>query len=128
MLNACVHFLHNVYKMNNDFQVIDVGDGYNNQDGIFDVPVTGVYVFMYTVYAKDFHYVRAELVINGQVKTAAMADCETVRELHSSTATIVISVNAGDHVLVRRADTTSQCNVLSNANQAFSTFSGWMLY
>lgn len=110
--------------MNNDFQVIDVGNGYNNQDGIFDVPVTGVNVFTYTIYANSHHYVRAELVINGQVKTAAMADGETVNEIHSSTANIVVSVNAGDHVLVRRADTASQCN----ANRAFSTFSGWMLY
>jgi len=113
---------------NNDFQVIDVGDGYSNQDGIFDVPVTGVYVFTYTVYAVNNHYVRTELVINGQVKTASTADGETVREVHTSTAIIVTPANAGDHVLVRRADTSTQCDVSSSIGYAVSTFSGWILY
>jgi len=111
------------FTQTNDFQVIDVGDGYNNQDGIFDVPVTGVYVFTYTIYTAH-HYVRTELVINGEVKTASMADGETVGETHSSSATIVSPANAGDHVLVRRADTNSQCNAFSSFDWALSTFSG----
>jgi len=112
---------------NNDFQVIDVGDGYNSQDGIFDVPVTGVYVFTYTIYTAH-HYIRTELVINGQVKTTAMTDAEWVNEVRTSTAIIVTPANAGDHVFVRRADTLSECNIYSSITYVVPTFSGWILY
>jgi len=115
-------------RQTNHFQVIDVGGGYNNQDGIFDVPVTGVYVFVYTVYADQNHFVRTELVINGQVKTASIADGATPHEVHSSTAIIVVPANAGEHVFVRRADTNSQCNIVSSMTLAVSSFSGWILY
>jgi len=112
------------------FKVVDtcIGDGYNNHDGIFDVPVAGIYVFTFTIYANYHHYVRTELVIDGQVKTAALADADEIGDYHTSTATIVISANAGDHVFVRRADQYSECNVLSNFDRALSTFSGWLLY
>ena len=114
-------------KQTNVFQVIDVGDGYNSQDGIFNVPVTGVYVFTYTIYTYH-HYVRTELVINGQVKTTAMTDAESADEVRTATAILVISANAGDHVFVRRADTHSQCNIFSSITYVVPTFSGWILY
>jgi len=79
-------------------KVVDVGDGYNNHDGIFDVPVAGIYVLTFTIYANYNHKDRTELVIDGQVKTAALADAYAINNYHTSTATIVVSANAGDHV------------------------------
>lgn len=109
-------------------QVLDVGGGYNNNDGIFDVPVTGIYVFTYTIYSNLHQFIKAELVINGQVKTSLYADADNVEAYHTGTATIVIHANAGDHVFVRLSNNWTECGVLSSFQQALSTFSGWLLY
>ncbi|XP_052800886.1 uncharacterized protein LOC128231532 [Mya arenaria] len=110
-----------------DVEMTDLGSGYNNNDGIFDVPVAGIYVFTFTIYAEQHYEVRAELVVNGQVKTALIADADEINDYHTGTATIVVQVNAGDHVFVRRADTYSESCVTSNFSRALTTFSGWLL-
>ncbi|XP_052813340.1 multimerin-1-like [Mya arenaria] len=111
-----------------DVEMTDLGGAYNNRDGIFDVPVAGIYVFTFTIYSDYSHEVRAELIIDGQVKSVLLADADEVNDYHTGTATVVVQVNAGDHVFVRRADSYSECNVLSTFSRALTTFSGWLLY
>jgi len=109
-------------------QVLDIGEGYSPLDGIFDVPVTGVYVFTVTIYAEDYRHVIAELVVNGQVQTYLIADTERAGDYHTGTAIVVAQVNAGDHVFVRRGDSYSDALVTSIHGRAISSFSGWRLF
>lgn len=108
-------------------QEIDVGNGYNGQDGIFDAPITGVYVFTITLVPDFFKYVQAEIVINGVVKGNIFADSDEIHDIHPASTSIVVHVNAGDHVLVRRG-TNSDCDVLSDTSHARTSFSGWFLF
>ena len=111
------------------WQETDSGDGYNNQDGLYVVPVTGVYVFTYTVYVDQHNQIHAELVINGQVKNSLFADYDSSgNEDNSATAISVLQVNAADHVSVRNSGIHSTCNVLSTFDLGLTSFSGWRLF
>ncbi|XP_060555142.1 complement C1q-like protein 4 isoform X2 [Ruditapes philippinarum] len=104
----------------------NVGNGYNSHDGIFDAPITGVYVFTYTV-TPDFHnFIYAELIVDGVIRDVIIADSQEIHDIHPATATAVVHVTAGQHVCVRKG-TNSKCNILSN-NISKTTFAGWLLF
>ncbi|XP_052783266.1 complement C1q-like protein 4 [Mya arenaria] len=109
-----------------DILVTNVGRAYNAHDGAFVVPVNGTYVFAVSLFSQGNKFVCVELVVNGDVKGEVFADSEEINDYHSSSASIVVDVNVGDHVYVRRcADST--CGILSRASRGRTSFSGWFL-
>jgi len=112
----------------NYIQVLDIGAGYSQSDGIFDVPVAGVYVFTVTIYTQDNKHTIAELVVNGHVATYMIADTQDAYDYHTATAIVVTQANAGDHVFVRRGGSYSNSYVSSIPGYLLSTFSGWRLF
>jgi len=90
--------------------------------------VSGLYVFVYTLYGGSRTELRGELIVNGQVKTASFADGYNIdATFATSTTVIVIHVNAGERVFVRRAYENSGCQTISNADRGWSSFTGWLL-
>ncbi|KAH3711258.1 uncharacterized protein LOC127857902 [Dreissena polymorpha] len=120
--DKCIHDLQTfVY----DNVLINDGNGYSANDGIFDAPVTGVYVFTWSV--ADFHdWYAAELVVNGMSRGATIADNDS-QDIAVGTAVVVVHVQAGSHVFVRRSG-GGGCNVLNKPGSATNSFSGWLLY
>ncbi|XP_045180683.2 complement C1q-like protein 4 [Mercenaria mercenaria] len=105
----------------------NVGNGYNSRDGIFDVPVTGVYVFTATL-VPDFHqHLQAEIIVDGVVKGIIFTDSEEINDIHQASTSIIVHVNAGDHVYIRRGRSNS-CNVISDTTLVRTTFAGWLLF
>ena len=53
------------------FATVDLneGKGYNSSTGIFTVPAIGVYVFDWTIRAKEGRYAHTSLVVNGKLKS-----------------------------------------------------------
>ncbi|XP_052784562.1 complement C1q-like protein 4 [Mya arenaria] len=109
-----------------DVLVTNVGKAYNAHDGAFVVPVNGTYAFAVSLFSQGKKYVGVEIVVNGDVKGEVFADSQEINDVHSSSASVVVDVNVGDHVYVRRgADST--CGILSQASRGRTYFSGWLL-
>ena len=119
---------HDGYYKSHDclFQVTNAGDGYSNRDGIFDAPVSGLYVVVYTLYGGSRTELRGKLIVDGQVKTASVADGYNGVDYVTPTTVIVIviHVNAGERVFVRRAYENSGCLTISSAFKGWSSFTG----
>ncbi|KAH3711259.1 complement C1q-like protein 4 isoform X1 [Dreissena polymorpha] len=105
--------------------LLNDGNGYSTRDGIFDPPVSGVYVFTWSI-ADHHDWYAAELVVDGVSRGATIADNDT-DDTAVGTAVVVLYVRAGSHVFVRRS-AGNGCTVLNEDNLARNSFSGWLLY
>ncbi|OWF47659.1 uncharacterized protein LOC110454071 [Mizuhopecten yessoensis] len=114
---------HEVVKY--DHVVLDTANGYNHGNGIYEVPVSGVYVFTWSTTCDDdpTTSISTGLMVNGVLRSATIAD-SSPSEWESATGIIVTSVSVGDHVYVRSA---SPATMLSYEGGR-STFSGWRLF
>ncbi|KAL3874082.1 hypothetical protein ACJMK2_037145 [Sinanodonta woodiana] len=119
-----VYSYHDILQY--DVEEVDVGGGFNQRDSIFDVPVTGTYVFTWTTVPNLSSYVQTELIINGVVKGNAYAESNETHNVHPSTGIVVVQVNKGDHVYVRRGEHSESIVKSDNIYQR-TTFSGWLL-
>ncbi|XP_052814588.1 complement C1q tumor necrosis factor-related protein 3-like [Mya arenaria] len=104
----------------------DTSNSYNILNGRFTAPVSGVYVFSFTIYSSLKSYVGAELIVNDVIKGEAFADSEEINDTHSASATIVVQMTAGQQAYVRRG-LNSQSGMWSHASRGRSSFSGWLL-
>lgn len=112
-----------------DRKMLDVHQAYNTNSGIFVVPVTGIYVFSWTVAAPHNNWFFAELVVNNIVAGRVMTDADVggrAQGVHPATGVAVLMVDAKSHVFVR-FNKGHNC-VLMSGNLARSTFSGWLLH
>ena len=109
-----------------DTEVLDTGNGYNEHDGMYVVPESGLYVFTWT-YAADYaQYAVTEIVVNGVAESWTISDGSGGSLLLSpSSGLILANVNAGDHVFIRRVQGNG-CTAISNKFMR-PTFSGWQL-
>ncbi|XP_033724927.1 uncharacterized protein LOC117314937 [Pecten maximus] len=105
--------------------MIDVGNGYNHGNGIYVVPVSGVYAFTWstTSAVNNGRAICTYLMINGVVTSGTCADSDA-SDWESATGVIVTSVSAGDHVYVL---SRSIGQIISDGS-AKSTFAGWLLF
>ncbi|XP_060085584.1 cerebellin-1-like [Ylistrum balloti] len=103
---------------------LDVGNNYNKGDGVYQVPVSGLYVFNWIIVGIKTEWLVTELVINGSSRGSLMTCAEYGHAYDSSTGVIVTPVNAGDHVLIR---STRGGTVRSVPDLGKSMFSGWRI-
>ncbi|KAH3727751.1 hypothetical protein DPMN_053694 [Dreissena polymorpha] len=76
-----------------------IGGGYNTAHGIFDAPSAGLYLFSRTTASQDDDWVVTELIVNG----ARLIGTDTANaDVTPGTAVVLATVNAGDHVFIRR--------------------------
>ncbi|XP_052819312.1 complement C1q-like protein 2 [Mya arenaria] len=109
-----------------DVEVTDTMSNYNPKDGMFTASVGGVYVFTITIHSFTNSFINAEIIVNGDVKGVANADSEEISDIHSSSATCVVQMAAGEHAFVRRG-INSRSVIVSVDGWGRSTFSGWLL-
>lgn len=109
------------------FDVVKTNEGnsYHPATGVFNVPVTGVYVFTWTI----------RLSLNSRHSTQLMKNTEEVDVIHLSTGgvstsevtgVVVIATNEGDDIFVK---TLNQFNAgaIESDYSGRSSFSGWKL-
>ncbi|WAR28855.1 hypothetical protein MAR_014559 [Mya arenaria] len=89
----------NESKADDENAVTNVGKAYNAHDGAFVVPVNGTYAFAVSLFSQGKKYVGVEIVVNGDVKGEVFADSQEINDVHSSSASVVVDVNVGDHVV-----------------------------
>ncbi|XP_069103082.1 uncharacterized protein [Argopecten irradians] len=103
----------------------DTRNAYNHGNGIYEVPVSGVYVFTWST-TSDLNgggSICSRLMVNGADRSGTCADA-TTSDWDTATGLIVTSVNSGDHVYITSKSTG---NLISRADDT-STFSGWRLF
>ncbi|XP_033753122.1 uncharacterized protein LOC117336619 [Pecten maximus] len=109
--------------------LLDVGLGYNNGDGVYIVPRSGVYVFTWSITSETNdggnHDIHTSLMVNGSPVGAIDSDADKY-DWGSATGVVVLSVDYGDHVFVQ-VITGSSGKIISNT-ETKSTFSGWLLF
>ncbi|XP_045182100.2 uncharacterized protein LOC123540848 [Mercenaria mercenaria] len=116
-----------------DVETIDNVGMYDPRDGIAEPPVSGVYVFTWTVAAPHQTKFATELVIDGRMAGVITTDSDATQSsgsgTHPATAVVVAQVNAGSHCYIRMRSGTGDCaNVLSDDNIVRTTFSSWQLF
>ncbi|XP_021353120.1 uncharacterized protein LOC110450160 [Mizuhopecten yessoensis] len=107
-----------------DNVMTDIGSGYNQHDGIFTVPESGMYVFTWKTVSYLHSNVGTTIQMNGSVEGALGSFGNSISNYQSATGVIVKSVTAGDHVYIK---SSMQGTLVSNS-EARSTFSGWRLF
>eukprot|EP00105_Crassostrea_gigas_P037966 XP_019922114.1 PREDICTED: caprin-2 [Crassostrea gigas] len=108
-----------------DVVKINKGQGYHQDDGIFTVPSSGVYVFTWTVAVKSYGWASTELVINGVVFGATYAHGES-RDWDHSSGNVVVETHTADHVYIRMQE--NGMDVVVSNERGRSSFSGWKLF
>lgn len=110
-----------------DVVLTNTGNGYDVSTGHFVVPSQGVYSFDVTIISDFYERVFAVLVAAGQERMylhAGNAAGFNIRD--SSTNTVILSLDNGDHVYVRikRAHYGKRRRNFNYISRLFSTFSG----
>ena len=105
-----------------DVETLDIGSGYNHSTSIYTVPLTGVYTFTWTIRVLGSTYYATELVVDNVVKESLL----TYAAASVTTATTVVSVNAGDRVFIRVQSRNGSPSMYGTPGGQ-CTFSGWIL-
>lgn len=99
----------------------DEGNDYNPVDGIFVVPEAGTYVFMMTLFSPFDEWSVVDIVVDGTVKGWITTNAEN----DQATGIVVVHVNVGTHVFIRRSKGRG-CKIKDDLTR--STFTGWKLF
>ena len=109
-----------------DSNPVNEGHGYHKDNGIFEAPRAGTYVFFWTIYTYPRGFIRTELLVNGEVVGGAQVDCHPDDGITSTTGMVITYLRPGDHVYVRLSYTAQ--NYIFSYPDGRSTFSGWLLH
>ncbi|XP_063397365.1 complement C1q-like protein 4 [Mytilus trossulus] len=104
--------------------ILDTTASYNSGDGVFVVPMAGIYVFTWTVSVGGGNWESTQLIVNGNPYAYSKVDTANGSDYGSGTQTVVLKVNQGDHVLIRTG--TIGDGVIDG--NTYDTFSGWILF
>ncbi|XP_076106875.1 complement C1q tumor necrosis factor-related protein 3-like [Mytilus galloprovincialis] len=107
-----------------DKVILDTTSSYNVGDGVFTVPMTGIYVFTWTASVGNGNWETTELIVNGTPYAYTLVDAGASGDYGSGTQTVVLKVNQSDHVLVRTGNTGDG----KLDGNKYDTFSGWILF
>ncbi|CAC5400305.1 unnamed protein product [Mytilus coruscus] len=75
-----------------DKVILDTTSSYNNGDGVFVVPIVGIYVFTWTVSIANGDWQTTELVVNGAPYAFTKVDTGDGSDYGSGTQTAVLKV------------------------------------
>ena len=107
-----------------DEVVANRGEGYHEDDGVFTVPRSGVYVFAWTIAIPTSGWVSVEIVVDGRVVGSSYAHGSD--DWDFSTGIVVVQTTADDHVFIRMHQNGS--GVSNSDPRGRSSFSGWLLF
>lgn len=109
---------------------INRGNGYNQGDGIFIAPVTGVYAFHFSVCVvpgPEAPWASLEITLNGNIIGSIFEESPTSGYNYHCSSTLVISeVQTGDHVFIRTHENIR--GPIYSEPRGRTSFSGWLLF
>ncbi|CAG2196056.1 unnamed protein product [Mytilus edulis] len=87
----------------NDNTDTNLESSYNRYTGAFSVPITGVYLFTYTVFMEAFSYGSFEIAVNDVARGTIFVDNNTHEQnaYTGSTGVAILVLNRGDACVIR---------------------------
>nr|XP_022325302.1 heavy metal-binding protein HIP-like [Crassostrea virginica] len=129
-----VHLSHNLQSLGLhqailfDSVVLNEGGGYSVHSGEFVAPVSGLYVFSWTISAGDRTCTKYDIVKNSAVLMYFISDAYDHDDWDSSSGTVVTRMNSGDRVWLRIADMLTCSHWVFGIGYGTSSFSGFLLH
>jgi hypothetical protein len=109
--------------------VLNLGQHYHPEDGIFIAPVSGVYLFTWTI-TNHGDYAYTNILVGGKVVSTTTTS-HVVNNYNSGSALVIVTVQKDQHVWIQTC-CGSNHEVLGNTlgldNYFQSTFSGTLLF
>ncbi|VDI73896.1 Hypothetical predicted protein [Mytilus galloprovincialis] len=84
-----------------DTELIDEGNNFNTGDGIFIAPISGVYLFSWTIQTYSSKNVQTELRVDNIVKGIQLMALGSGAGHFATTRNVFCTVNRGDHVWIQ---------------------------
>ena len=109
-----------------DKVITNLGNGYHGNSGIFEAPVSGLYVFNMDIMVRGGQRQYTQFVVNGRHLMSNYAKATEAKHYASSSRTLTISLTTGDKVWIQTPNAPSHGDGVVHGN-GFSTFSGWLL-
>nr|AZS54114.1 sialic acid binding lectin 8 [Ruditapes philippinarum] len=105
----------------------NIGGGYDNNTGIFNVPTSGIYVFQFHTLSRQDKSSWLELYHNAYYIASIYG--HTVNDFASGGNSVVLKLTKGDQVYVKAVDKSYgvDTNIYGRQNEIYSTFSGYMI-
>ena len=108
-----------------DQERLDTASAYDQTDGLFIAPESGVYVLTWTVTVQSSSYATTELAINGRSHGKTIANSGSTGNAHTSTGTVVASLVQHDRVHIQFAPKFNAGSI--DVIDGLNSFSGWKL-
>lgn len=103
--------------------ISNVGNGYNNHDGVFTAPIVGTYVFFCKITGADNPTdLYFEFMLNGSAKTRNLVYSRSSVPYRTASNLIVLQLGLGDRVWIRMYQGGSHYNYGPGGDQSFSGF------
>ncbi|XP_062609039.1 complement C1q-like protein 2 isoform X2 [Saccostrea cucullata] len=109
--------------------ILNLGNHYHPEDGIFIAPVSGVYLFHWTI-TNYKSYAHTNILVGGKVMSTTTTSVVS-SSYNSGSALVIVHVQKGQHVWIQTCCGTGHevyGNTLALDNRFQSTFSGTLLY
>ena len=107
--------------------ILNIGESYNNYDGVFVAPRKGVYLFSWTISINSGNYAVTELVVENTV-ISSTGDTATKGGYDSTSMTALCKMNKNDHAFIRTTGYGGANVFYSADNYPRTSFLGMLVY
>uniref|UniRef100_K1R1D3 Caprin-2 n=1 Tax=Magallana gigas TaxID=29159 RepID=K1R1D3_MAGGI len=128
------HLTHNAQNLgihqaiHFDKVLLNEGNGYSVHAGEFVAPVSGLYVFAWTISSGDRTCMRYDIVKNSVVLAYYISDAAGHDDWAVSSGTAVTRMNSGDRVWIRVSDFLGCSHIVYGTGYGTSSFAGYLLH
>ncbi|KAL4230591.1 Complement C1q-like protein 3 [Mactra antiquata] len=105
-----------------DHVITNIGNGYNENHGVFLAPVTGIYVFHISIYTHAHNLAFCRIAVNGKNMADVYVQGGSVSNAGSQM--IIARLNKGDDVAVQNKH---QNDYIHSDSNMYTTYSGFLL-
>ncbi|XP_052705649.1 heavy metal-binding protein HIP-like [Crassostrea angulata] len=118
-LHQAIHF---------DKVLLNEGNGYSVHAGEFVAPVSGLYVFAWTISSGEHTCLKYDVVKNSAILAYYVSDAHDHDDWAVSSGTAVTRMNLGDRVWIRVSDYLPCSHIVYGAGLGTSSFAGYLLH